>query len=507
MFLALATILLGQAVAVLGAQPPILPLPSSFAVSGESLSLDHTFKFTSKKDYGSVVNKAMDRYKNLINVPSGSTGSLKSCKIFITKSGDVEIVNSDESYELHVGADGSCEISSETVWGALRGMESFTHFLVRNSATNSVDIVNSVIDVKDSPRFGHRGMLIDTARHYLTTDTIRKVIDAMPISKFNVLHWHSVDAESFPVETPSEPMMTKSAFTPSMIYTPQEIQSIVEYAHDRGVEIIFEVDVPGHAAGWALGKPEIMADCMQKYTNINNYALDVSMDETYVTLGHILSDIVTASGAKGSSRLHIGGDEVVYGCWSNDADIVAFMAKQGYTSYAQLFNYFIGRADGIVAGLNKTAIHWEEVFTSGCSVSHDNIFQVWTDSSIVSQITAADYKVIASPSNYWYLNIASNTWQVAYSYNPTANLTSTAQRNNVVGGEVALWGEYVDDQNIISMLYPRASAAAERLWSPESVTDQSAAQARLIIQRCRLLNRGFSSAPVLPAGYCDTVPV
>lgn len=74
---------------------------------------------------------------------------------------------------------------------------------------------------------------------------------------------------------------------------------------------------------------------------------------------------------------------------------------------------------------------------------------MWTDSSVVSQITAADYKVIASPSNYWYLNIASNTWQVAYSYNPTANLTSAAQRSNVVGGEVALWGEFVDDQNII----------------------------------------------------------
>jgi hypothetical protein len=75
--------------------------------------------------------------------------------------------------------------------------------------------------------------------------------------------------------------------------------------------------------------------------------------------------------------------------------------------------------------------------------------QVWTDSSVVSKITAANYQVIASPSNYWYLNIASNTWQVIYSYNPTANLTTTAQRELVVGGEVALWGEYVDDQNII----------------------------------------------------------
>lgn len=74
---------------------------------------------------------------------------------------------------------------------------------------------------------------------------------------------------------------------------------------------------------------------------------------------------------------------------------------------------------------------------------------MWTDSSVVSKITAANYKVIASPSNYWYLNIATNTWQVVYSYDPTMDLTSSAQKDLVIGGEVALWGEFVDDQNII----------------------------------------------------------
>lgn len=171
--------------------------------------------------------------------------------------------------------------------------------------------------------------------------------------------------------------MTKGAFSPSMVYTPADIASLTSYAYDRGVEIIFEIDVPGHAAGWTKGKPEIMADCFEKYYyNINDFALDVTLDETYTTLGHILGDIVTAAGSLGSSRLHIGGDEVIYGCWAADPSIVAFMDAQGYTSYAQLLNYFVQRADGIVAGLNKTAIHWEEVFTSGCNVSHDNIFQV-----------------------------------------------------------------------------------------------------------------------------------
>lgn len=171
--------------------------------------------------------------------------------------------------------------------------------------------------------------------------------------------------------------MTKGAFSPTMIYTQSNIAALTDYAYARGVEIIFEIDVPGHAAGWTKGKPEIMADCFEKYYyNINDFALDVTLDETYTTLGHILGDIVAAAGPSGSSRLHIGGDEVVYGCWAADPSIVAFMSAQGYTSYAQLLNYFVQRADGIVAGLNKTAIHWEEVFTSGCTVSHDNIFQV-----------------------------------------------------------------------------------------------------------------------------------
>jgi len=504
----LASLLLCQ-VAAATQQPPIWPMPSSLNLADSNqVSLDAAFKFTSAADYGSVVNNAMERYLTLIAPPSGSTGNVKSCSVAVTNSEAVPIIGADESYTLNVGTDGACTISSATVWGALRGMESFTHFLVRNSDPARVDLVSSAVSVSDAPRFGHRGMLIDTARHYLSVSTIQHVIDALPLSKFNVLHWHAVDAESFPVETPSEPTMTNGAFSPSMIYTPDDILMLTEYAYDRGVEIIFEIDVPGHAAGWTKGKPEIMADCFVKYSyNINDFALDPTIDETYTTLQNVLGDIVAASGPLGSSHLHIGGDEVVTGCWANDSSIVAFMQEQGYTSYYQLLDYFVQRADGIVAGLNRTAIHWEEVFTDGCTVSHDNLFQVWTDSSVVSKITAANYKVIASPSNYWYLNIATNTWEVIYSYNPTDGLSSQEQKDLVIGGEVALWGEQVDDQNIISSLYPRACAGGERLWSAESVTDTDSAEDRLIIQRCRLLNRGFSSAPVLPAGYCDTVPV
>jgi hexosaminidase len=195
----LASLLLGQ---LAGAtQPPVWPLPSAVDLSdSKHVALDGSFQFTSVADYGSVVNNAMSRYQTLIAVPQESTGTVKTCKLDIADAAEVPIVNSDESYSLNVDADGVCTISSKTVWGALRGLESFTHFLVRSADMSRVELVSSAVSVTDAPRFGHRGMLIDTARHYLSVPTIQKVIDALPVNKFNVLHWHAVDAESFPIE-------------------------------------------------------------------------------------------------------------------------------------------------------------------------------------------------------------------------------------------------------------------------------------------------------------------
>jgi hexosaminidase len=280
---------------------------------------------------------------------------------------------------------------------------------------------------------------------------------------------------------------------------------VKDYAFERGVEVIIEIDIPGHAAGWLKGKPEIMADCMVKYDyNINNWALNPALNQTYTTVNNILGDILKATGSK---HIHVGGDEVVYGCWNNDSSVVSFYKSQGYTSWDQMLAYFVDKVDNsIVKSFDTSIIHWEEVFSAGCKVPAGTTFQVWTDSSMVSQLTSAKYPVIASPSNYWYLNIASNTWQNMYSYDPTVGLTSS-QSQYIIGGETALWAEFIDETNIEVNLYPRACAVAERLWSPKTVIDQTDAQNRLIIQKCRMVNRGFSVTPVKPADYCHEIYV
>jgi len=493
-----AFLFLCAVVSVVADYSPLLPFPYYALLGESSVTVDGSFQFVVSGSSNTIIDSAVTRYGSLLATPSSSKGTLTSCSLSVA---DIDttgtIIGSDESHKLTVSESGECSISAQTTWGLLHGLETFTQLLIR-SDSGDVQLNYAPVSIQDQPRFGHRGLMIDTARHYLPVDTIRHVIDTLPMSKFNVLHWHTVDAESFPLESPSEPLMVNGAYSSSSIYTMDNLADLSAYARERGIEIIYELDVPGHAAGWVKGKPELIADCMTKYTNINNYALNPTLDDTYTTLQGLLGDIVKATG---TSRLHIGGDEVIYGCWSNDKSITTFMKANNMTDYTQLYTYFVTKAQGIIRDLGASVTHWEEVFTYGCTVADDTVFQVWTDSSIVSQITAANYNVIASPSNYWYLNIQTNTWQVMYSYEPFTDIP-TSQQKLIIGGETALWGEYVDEMNIESSLYPRASAPAERLWSQSYVTDQTSFQSRLEVQRCRLVQRGFSSAPVAPS-FCS----
>ena len=123
--------------------------------------------------------------------------------------------------------------------------------------------------------------MVDTARHFLPLDSLLTIVDTLPMNKFNTLHIHLSDAQSFPLDTPSAPEMIKGAFSPDLTYSLADLEQLKVYAQERGVRLVMEVDVPGHAYSFTAGYPQIMADCQKKYTNINNYALNPILDETF----------------------------------------------------------------------------------------------------------------------------------------------------------------------------------------------------------------------------------
>jgi len=495
---------------------PLWPLPSSYSLGSDMVYVGSKFHFaySSTSVTSDILSAAFQRYNDVIigkkSDPAIVAGIIKSCTFTIgSDEFSSELENAvDESYTLSITSDyssSSCSVTAPTVWGGLRGLETFSQLLVRQGSPESIFVVcNSVpVQINDKARFTHRGVLVDTSRHYLSIDSLKTIIETLPANKFNVLHWHTVDAESFPLQTPSAPTLGKAVFTPSMVYSMSDVEMITRYAKERGVRVLLEVDVPGHAASWNVGRPDIMADCFAKYSyNINDYALNPTLDATYEVVEAILTDLVEATGTK---YLHLGGDEVVYGCWGNDTQIVSYMTENNL-SYDQLLGKFVSRVDSIANKLSTTAIHWEEVFKAHAPVSPGTIFEVWTNATNIQAITAAGYQVIAAPSNYWYLDHSTNSWSVMYLYEPTTNLTSD-QAALVIGGEAAMWGELIDEKNIVSVIYPRASAVSERLWSPITTVDKTDANQRLLIQRCRMQNRGFDPSPVQPGGYCSKLYV
>jgi hexosaminidase len=493
------------------------------------------FRLTGATADSSVMIKAADRYVQLINaaaseVPQDSAPLLASCSVDVSSvlvdAGEERKTlqqGMDEAYSLQVsgGQDAVCSIEARTVWGALRALETFTQLLTREGP--SVVLSGAPVQISDAPAYSHRGLMIDTSRHYLDVRTIEHVVDTVSMSKMSVLHWHAVDAESFPLLTPSSPHLGEGAYSASAVYSMQDVAHLVAYAADRGVRLIVEVNSPGHAASWTHGYPDVMAKCFKKYSyNYNDFAVNPTLDKTYDVVGGAIADVLAQTQ---DAFMHLGGDEVVYGCWDEDADIAAYKEEHGIDSNDQLYGMYISRAGGMAGALGATPVHWQEAFIAfdrsegaakdAFQFQPGTAFQVWQgDGTLVSDITAANFSCIASPNAYWYLDYATSTWDVMYYYDPAASLTDT-QRMKLMGGEAVMFAEMVDGDNFDSQTQPRATAVAERLWSDRSAlpddasanprydTDKDETKARLMDMRCRMRGRGVRAAPIAP-DYCAT---
>jgi len=179
---------------------PLWPLPSSYKLGTTSFTLHGGFQFNiGKASSNEIIDQAAARYLKLIRVPLKSVGEISVCDLKIESSAVLDIIGADESYTVQVTDEGVCTLSAKNTWGLLRAMETFTQLLNRDESEKVEDFQYAPALVQDTPRYGHRGILIDTARHYLSVTEIQRIIKSLPISKFNVLHWHMVDAESFPI--------------------------------------------------------------------------------------------------------------------------------------------------------------------------------------------------------------------------------------------------------------------------------------------------------------------
>uniref|UniRef100_A0A3Q0R268 Beta-hexosaminidase n=1 Tax=Amphilophus citrinellus TaxID=61819 RepID=A0A3Q0R268_AMPCI len=460
----------------------VWPLPQSFTISSERYPLNpQAFYFAYGKQSAaqegcSVLDEAFKRYFSLI-FPDYISGRFYSEAIFILL------------YTLCLST--GLETFSQLVY-----QEDFGSYFVNKT------------EIEDFPRFQFRGILLDTSRHYLPVRAILKTLDAMAFSKFNVFHWHIVDDPSFPYQSRTFPdLSAKGAFHPmTHIYTQSDVRRVISYARMRGIRVLPEFDSPGHTQSWGKGQSDLLTPCYRGSTPSGTFGpVNPALPSTYKFMATLFKEV---SSVFPDSYIHLGGDEVNFSCWKSNPDVRAFMQKMGFgTDFTKLEAYYMENIVNITTALNKTSIVWQDVFDYHERIPKDTVLHIWKGDPAsyeaeLSRITKAGYRVLlAAP---WYINHISygQDWRNYYTVQPLNFSGTEEQKKLVIGGEVCMWGEYVDATNLTPRLWPRASAAAERLWSDEKQTSNvDKAFPRLQDFRCKLLRRGIQAEPLF-VGHC-----
>ncbi|KAF5398701.1 Beta-hexosaminidase subunit alpha [Paragonimus heterotremus] len=411
----------------------------------------------------------------------------------------------NERYSVYVKPK-TVVIRAETVWGALHGLETTSQLFYRTK--QNLRVIQAQ-ELHDNARFGHRGFLIDTSRHFLPVETIFQFLDAMAMVKMNVLHWHIVDTQSFPYQSYTYPKLSDMGAYDSIayVYTKIAVERILEYARLRGIRVMPEFDTPGHAASWGLGYPKLLTECYKDGKPTGVYGpINPVRTYTYEFLIRLFEEVTKVFPDK---LIHLGGDEVVFDCWQSNPEVLQFMDQMGMgRNFTLLQSYYTEQLIKLVRrlptnGRNMIPVVWQEVFENGFRSDKDTIIHVWKGDwpPMMKNITKAGFHVLFS--SCWYLDLISYgvDWPAYYNCDPTSFGGTPEEIARVIGGEAALWGEHVDHTNLFSRAWPRGVAVAERLWSSGNFSSTEFAP-RLDEVRCRMIRRGWEAEPGNGPGYC-----
>jgi hexosaminidase len=362
--------------------------------------------------------------------------------------------------------------------GILHGLQTFLQLL----ETTGKGFAVPAVTIKDEPRFAWRGLLIDVSRHFIPLDVLKRNLDGMAAVKMNVMHWHLSDDQGFRVESKQFPKLHEMG-SEGLFYTQDEIREFLAYAHDRGIRVLPEFDIPGHSRSWFVGYPEL-ASGPGPYA-LGGGGIDPIMDPTQESTYKFLDKFI-AEMAKlfPDAYFHIGGDEVDGKQWDANPQIQAFIHAHGMKNNQDLQAYFNERLQKILTKHHKITIGWDEILHP--DLPKTVVVQSWRGQQSLAAASKQGYSGLLSFG--YYLDLM---WPAArhYAVDPMSGDAATLtpeEKTRILGGEACMWAEWVTPENIDSHIWPRNAAVAERLWSPQEVTDVDSMYARLNALSLRL---------------------
>ncbi|MEO6521543.1 MAG: beta-N-acetylhexosaminidase [Mucilaginibacter sp.] len=394
-----------------------------------------------------------------------------------------------EAYTLDIKPSG-VKIASATAHGLFYGITSLIQ-LVRLGTVKDNSIAISCWNIKDEPRYTWRGLLLDESRHFWGKQTVKEILDWMAFYKLNKFHWHLTDEPAWRMEIKAYPMLTITggvgSFSdkqlPAQYYTQEDIKEIVAYARERFIDVIPEIDMPGHATAANKAYPAFSGGGSAAHPE---FTFNPGLDTTYTYLSKILKE---TDALFPSQMVHLGGDEVSFGNekWKTDASIQKLMQQNKLSDMLAVEHYFTKRMADTLFKLNNKLLLWDEAADSDLPPSKTIIF--WWRHDKPEQLKKAldkGFSTVLCPRLPFYFDFMQDgaqrlgrKWQGAfvpmdrlYKFTLDSLPIGKEQQKQILGVQAALWTEYITTKAKLQyMLFPRITALAEVGWVNDSQKD------------------------------------
>jgi len=358
--------------------------------------------------------------------------------------------------------------------GIMHGIQSLRQIVPINENISSKKISINCLEIHDFPRFKWRGLLLDCCRHFMQKDFVKRYIDLLAFHKMNILHWHLTEDQGWRIEIEKYPKLTeigawrenKDGEKYGGFYTKKDIREIVLYAENRGIEIVPEIELPGHSVAAIASYPHLSCtgDSIKVETDWGVFK-DIycaGNDSVFTFLEDVLEEVIELFPSK---YIHIGGDEAPKYHWENCSKCQKRIINNNLKGEHELQSYFIKRISDFLKTKNKVLIGWDEIIEGG--IPENAIIQSWR--GMEGGIVAAknQNQAIMSPTSHCYFDydLDAINLEKVYSFEPIPKELSQSESKFIIGGECNMWSERAPQELIDSKVFPRILAMSEVLWS------------------------------------------
>ncbi|RIV19305.1 beta-N-acetylhexosaminidase [Fibrisoma montanum] len=382
--------------------------------------------------------------------------------------------------------------------------------------------------IEDQPRYVYRGMHLDVCRHFFPVSFIKKYLDLMALHKFNTFHWHLTDDQGWRIEIKKYPKLTQvgaqrretivghyDEYDPQVFdgkpyggyYTQDEVREVVQYAAARHINVIPEIEMPGHSLAALAAYPELGCSTLGSYQVATKWGVFEDVFCPYEKTFSVLQDVLTEVMALfPGPYIHIGGDECPKSTWRKSPYAQQLIKREKLKNENQLQSWFITRIDKFVTSKGRKVIGWDEILEGG--LSPNAAVMSWRGTKGGIEAARQRHDVVMTPGTFCYFDhYQADPGQeptafggliplsLVYSYNPTPAELNAEQAKHILGAQGNVWTEYMQDSAYVEyMVWPRAAALAEVVWTPLAQKDYPDFTRRLATHFKRLEAMGANYA-------------